>query len=531
MDKNKCISCGEPKCSCKNKDFTKAVIEIDNPEQITLMRRVVIPASMGDDTTVPPVVGKYHNVLLFYEANSKSYLYSSDGIPTLLANGLTDYEQAVNLPQINGYTLLGDQNGEDLGLQNRLTASDGIRIDENNNISVEGIDDYAHSFDVVSDMKTSTNLRNGDRTKTLGYYAVGDKGGAVYKIRTKTGADTADEMTLIDLYDNTLIAELVKTNIMNVRQFGAKGDGSTDDTVAIQTALDFNSNIQIPDGVYMVDAVTELKPNTGNKIEISEEAKLKAITNDSTHYRIFHILDVNDVEISGGTLEGDRLTHTGSTGEWGNCIRVFGDCTNIHLHDMNLINAWGDGLGVAITGSIHTERLHIKNARRNGMSLGGATEFVSTDDFVEDTNGTNPQCGVDIEPDHDYNLLRNVVFNNLNCKNNAANGLEFGLSKDNTGYPSNIQINNFKSEGDNRGIWIEPGEKNIGVIEINNPYINNSKSSALFIRLHSILHKISIKAEIADCMACTIPTHTALDFCGKCCTICVCKQLHKDVLL
>lgn len=116
MDKNKCNSCGKTECACKNKDFTKAVIEIDNPGQITLMRRVVIPASMGDDTTVPPVVGKYHNVLLYYEANSKSYLYSSDGIPTQLVNGVTDYEQAVNLPQINGVTLLGDKSAADLGL-------------------------------------------------------------------------------------------------------------------------------------------------------------------------------------------------------------------------------------------------------------------------------------------------------------------------------------------------------------------------------------------------------------------------------
>lgn len=116
MDKNKCTSCGKPKCSCKNKDFTKAVIEIDNPGQITLMRKVVIPASMGDDTTVPPVVGKYHNVLLYYEANSKSYLYSSDGIPTQLVNGITNYEDAANLPQINGVTLLGNKSAADLGL-------------------------------------------------------------------------------------------------------------------------------------------------------------------------------------------------------------------------------------------------------------------------------------------------------------------------------------------------------------------------------------------------------------------------------
>lgn len=112
-----CESCGDKPKKC-DKDFTKAVIEIDNPGQITLMRRVVIPASMGDDTTVPPTVGKYKNVLLFYEANTKSYLYSSDGIPTQLVNGVTDYEAAVNLPQINGVTLLGNQSSADLRLAN-----------------------------------------------------------------------------------------------------------------------------------------------------------------------------------------------------------------------------------------------------------------------------------------------------------------------------------------------------------------------------------------------------------------------------
>lgn len=87
MDKNKCKSCGEaPKeCSCKNKDFTKAVVEINNPDDITtLLRKVVIPASMGTETDVPPAIGKYRNVLLNYEINNHSYLYSSDGIPTFL---------------------------------------------------------------------------------------------------------------------------------------------------------------------------------------------------------------------------------------------------------------------------------------------------------------------------------------------------------------------------------------------------------------------------------------------------------------
>lgn len=81
-----CETCGEKpkKCGNCNKDFPRAVIEINNPEKIALLRKVVIPASMGTEEQVPAAVGKYHNVILKYEANNHVYLYSSDGIPTLL---------------------------------------------------------------------------------------------------------------------------------------------------------------------------------------------------------------------------------------------------------------------------------------------------------------------------------------------------------------------------------------------------------------------------------------------------------------
>lgn len=78
-----CILCGD-KSKKRNKDFTRAVVEINNPEQITLLRKVVIPTSMGTEEQVPAAIGKYKNVLLYYEANKHVYLYSSDGIPTLL---------------------------------------------------------------------------------------------------------------------------------------------------------------------------------------------------------------------------------------------------------------------------------------------------------------------------------------------------------------------------------------------------------------------------------------------------------------
>lgn len=108
---------------------TPPVIQINNDPGCVLFHKVVFPASIGDDTTNPPseFIGKYKNVLLVYEANNRSYMFSSDGMYTQLNNGVTDYEAATNLPQINGNTIIGNKTGAELGLLDtsaRITETD-----------------------------------------------------------------------------------------------------------------------------------------------------------------------------------------------------------------------------------------------------------------------------------------------------------------------------------------------------------------------------------------------------------------------
>ena len=128
-------NCGKPKCNGKCGCKSPAVLQINNPAEYITFHKVVIPASLGDSKTYPPRNGMYRNVLTFYEADQTSWLYSTDGIPTKLTNGITNYEDAVNLPQINGNTLIGDKAGEELGLQNKLTAGENIQISDENIIS------------------------------------------------------------------------------------------------------------------------------------------------------------------------------------------------------------------------------------------------------------------------------------------------------------------------------------------------------------------------------------------------------------
>lgn len=110
-----CESCGEHKKTTA-KDFTKAVIEINNPEVLTLFHKVVIPLSMGDEESVPAAIGKYRNVLLVYEANNHAYLYSSDGIPTLLTSDVAkELEERVDtLSQDLSKEVLDRKDADDL---------------------------------------------------------------------------------------------------------------------------------------------------------------------------------------------------------------------------------------------------------------------------------------------------------------------------------------------------------------------------------------------------------------------------------
>lgn len=331
--------------SCPKEDActTRAVLETKTPEEMILFRKVVVPASIGTDTDNPPQNGAYKNVLLYYEANGASYLYSSDGIPTKLVNGITNYEDAINLPQINGVTLLGNKSAADLGLAdapmvinvtngntiwsgadtaedvydfflnkgkvniifngeenypygiasaayipgeekmmctlavatmtgggtaefdgnalfgtmtlytadkaidvsqielqpklyvadftglelnyNELSglpattysigmvkSGDGLEVANDGTLSISNIEQYAHFFDTVADMKNATNLVAGSYAKTIGHVTKTDNGGCLYFIRNKLPTDKPNNSTIIELDDNSLVAELVYTN-------------------------------------------------------------------------------------------------------------------------------------------------------------------------------------------------------------------------------------------------------------------------------------------------------------------------------
>lgn len=226
---------------------------------------------------------------------------------------------------------------------------------------------------------------------------------------------------------------------INVRDRGAYGNGSHDDTTAIQNAIDAlpsgGGTVYIPDGDYVVDPARRIKLRSRMHLKLAPGAKLIAKANAKERAYVLMFWRIHDVEVSGGQIVGDRDRHLGSTGEWGHGMMVLGS-SRITIRDIRISKCWGDGISVSGANlrngkaPIPCEDVVVANIvstgnRRQGMSIGGVNGMKVYDSEFSDTHGTAPECGIDIEPDVGRTgHAEDVRIENCLLLNNRGNGIQ-----------------------------------------------------------------------------------------------------------
>lgn len=232
----------------------------------------------------------------------------------------------------------------------------------------------------------------------------------------------------------------------------AKGDGTTDDTVAIQTVINYVGNggggdIYFPPGTYMVNAETNLYLKSNMRLVLDSAAVIKAKPASSGSYTILRLNYVSNTEICGGKIVGDRNEHTAPIDgkDWG-----FGLCItnsqNIRIVDTEIKDCWGDGIYVSNVNGLRVDRTPITNSRRNGISIICGDNIDITDSAITATQGASPECAIDIEPNYDNETVGRITIDNCVFKGNGEGPTVQLNTKTTTVCTPNIKFTNCTLE-------------------------------------------------------------------------------------
>ncbi|MCI7199485.1 glycosyl hydrolase family 28-related protein [Megasphaera elsdenii] len=340
-------------------------------------------------------------------------------------------------------------------------------------------------YNSVDEMRKSETAIAGRPCMTLGYYRPNDGGGAVYIIRSKKESDVDDGGSILVL-DNGNVAELIVDGSINVKQFGAVGDGVTDDSEAIQNAINATPKtggiLYFPPGKYIQgdgtgldyqpDDTTYSEPTNRDIRYIFDSydhltisgygAVIEANINNPSTQKHAGLVFTNctNILIQGLTYDGrlDKRPKTilSDDASWnkqhGIDIRDYNE--NITLMDVTCTRCMMDGFFIG--GSYASKELKPTGIRmlncistynyRQGLSVVSADngEILNCQfSYTGVIKSTAPRAGIDFECD-ETTVERNNNWIVHNCKflNNVGTGIDISLASNNIEVTSSYFYNN-----------------------------------------------------------------------------------------
>lgn len=339
-------------------------------------------------------------------------------------------------------------------------------------------------YNSVDEMRKSDTAIVRRPCVTLGYYEPNDGGGAVYVVRQKKETDV--ENGSIVALDNGNVGELLIEGAVNVKQFGAKGDGTTDDTEAIQNAINAipktGGILYFPPGKYIQGDGTGLDYQPGdttyseptnrdiryifdsyNHLTISGYgAVIEAnINNPSTEKHAGLVFtNCTNIIIKGLTYDGrlDKRPKTiladDSLYNKQHGIDIRGYNENITLIDVTCTRCMMDGFfigGLWANKELKPTGIRMLNCistynYRQGLSVVSADngEILNCQfSYTGVIKSTAPRAGIDFECD-ETTIERNDNWIVHNCKflNNVGTGIDISLASNNIEVTSSYFYNN-----------------------------------------------------------------------------------------
>lgn len=316
------------------------------------------------------------------------------------------------------------------------------------------------------------------------------------------------------------------------QMYGAQGDGTTDDTAAIQATLDASSIVYIPDGTYMINANVGISPMSNQTILLSKNAVLKAIIGSTGTYNVINIVNKENIHIKGGKVYGyrDNLTTDANGEEFGRGINIIAG-KNITIEQVELFDCWSDSISIEwnhTTGThsynVRIVNCHIHNDVKNGILLVGC-ENVS----IRDCEIGGVDCNIDcicINPDKvdetKYGVVKNITIDNCNLLSNDG-----GIRIDNPNNTNEIKGLNITNSVISV-IWCTAGNDiyfnncNVGIAGVGSlspMRFTNSKIEHIYLMGDGVFDNCDIVSETKNLIASGLdayPSRKSSLYCSNC---------------
>ena len=264
--------------------------------------------------------------------------------------------------------------------------------------------------------------------------------------------------------------------VFQPEDFGAAGNGRTDDTAAIQRCIDAapeGATIRLRQGaVYRVD--TNARPSLheyggvrlkSRQILNLNGGELKALPTRAGEGAVVQSYGVHGWRIIGpGRITGESDIHIGRGGEWGMGVLVWNASGWTIGPDVEISNCWGDGIyvGNAIgqpgryCDDFSIVDVHVHDCRRNGITLIAARRGTIRGASIHNIVGTPPQAGIDLEPDDARHPNRNITISDV-----RISGVQVGVGISIGNEDVRIQGSDIQAE--NSGVLIGDNSRRVTI--------------------------------------------------------------------
>lgn len=295
--------------------------------------------------------------------STATVLYDSSNMPTVSGS--------VVFPHID--TSVGDVKYVLYPTQAAADANTGSLYTWDN---IQTADDFIQSFATVAEMTAYTGAAIGQDYLCLDY-ASGNNAGVMYFRAVAAGTGTADGGSYIDHDTLSVQFEQIFGTEVSVKQFGAKGDGVTNDSPSIEAAIDYNSTaarVYFPYGTYYISSQIDINRDSTYLYGDGRGATLFVATG-ITAFKTANLFGVKYLTFENLRFYGD----TNATGaiELGNgffsAFTLFDKCWF-----ENFINTSSFGVKLSMVQELEFNNCHWRNNYYHIRAPAAASNFVTS---------------------------------------------------------------------------------------------------------------------------------------------------------